>query len=653
MRLPWPFRRSDPPDSPAPGPAESVPPAERPNPRAWASLPPIQRTVGEPPLVAPAEPFLERVPGAHPLPPIVQPLAHEVSHVAPPGLVVAMPRSVPTLTSNVALTPRPVPARHRTIEAEPGSPSADLPVAPSEPSRGPSPAVQALESASGAAPPLAPRSLQVVPAEAIARAPSHPLTRADPPTPAGVAPVGGRPVVSRRMQTEGAGSVPSPNLPGASTGQASLPGMRGGRRPGLGAPLPTAAGTGATPPATTTTTSSGSSAAPSAAAVPSSAPLPGTPARPAMSPRRTMVQRRAGSPTSGHVPAGDGAAAAAGRHDPGAPAGPNSTGATSLDTPGPAPTVDDRSALSRLPVLRVTAPLPAVTVARSIDPARAAPSGDPLADAGGVGTAGRGSPPAPVGVASTTGWAAAARPGTSSAAGPATGRVPTRPLVSRRSLATADVPVPRPTGDDAPSGMGPASTPAELGDADTGLTGGNWPGMLPGAAPGMLPGAWSGEAPAGQSTALPGPIQRFATARSAGGGSPAWPTGGSDGGRLRLATGPIARPATSAAPPAETGAAAAPTIARSIVAAPAAPTTGQGQPAGGPGRPVEGQIGPVATAIVQRVDGAAPPPPSEPAGHSEDELDELARALFGRFRNRLRTEYIHEREARGRTFDNV
>jgi hypothetical protein len=60
-----------------------------------------------------------------------------------------------------------------------------------------------------------------------------------------------------------------------------------------------------------------------------------------------------------------------------------------------------------------------------------------------------------------------------------------------------------------------------------------------------------------------------------------------------------------------------------------------------------------ATAVVQRVDGAAPPPPSPRPGHTDDELDELARALFGRFRNRLRTEYIHEREARGRTFDNV
>ncbi len=57
-----------------------------------------------------------------------------------------------------------------------------------------------------------------------------------------------------------------------------------------------------------------------------------------------------------------------------------------------------------------------------------------------------------------------------------------------------------------------------------------------------------------------------------------------------------------------------------------------------------------ATPVVQRVDGAAPPAPTE-QGRSESELDELARALFGRIRTHLRTEVIHEREAKGLTFD--
>jgi len=40
-------------------------------------------------------------------------------------------------------------------------------------------------------------------------------------------------------------------------------------------------------------------------------------------------------------------------------------------------------------------------------------------------------------------------------------------------------------------------------------------------------------------------------------------------------------------------------------------------------------------------------------GHSERELEELAQALFSRIRGRLRNELIHDREAKGLTFDNV
>ena len=51
------------------------------------------------------------------------------------------------------------------------------------------------------------------------------------------------------------------------------------------------------------------------------------------------------------------------------------------------------------------------------------------------------------------------------------------------------------------------------------------------------------------------------------------------------------------------------------------------------------------------MDGAAPSPESSRDGHSDSELDELAQALFGRIRTHLRAEVIHEREARGLTFD--
>ena len=53
--------------------------------------------------------------------------------------------------------------------------------------------------------------------------------------------------------------------------------------------------------------------------------------------------------------------------------------------------------------------------------------------------------------------------------------------------------------------------------------------------------------------------------------------------------------------------------------------------------------------------GSGPVPPTGPAssGHSEKDLDELAQALFGRIRGRLRSDLIYDREAKGLTFDNV
>jgi hypothetical protein len=59
-----------------------------------------------------------------------------------------------------------------------------------------------------------------------------------------------------------------------------------------------------------------------------------------------------------------------------------------------------------------------------------------------------------------------------------------------------------------------------------------------------------------------------------------------------------------------------------------------------------------ATPVVQRAD-APSAPTAEPGrqGQSDAELDELASKLFGRIRSRLRTEVIHEREAKGLTFD--
>jgi hypothetical protein len=109
----------------------------------------------------------------------------------------------------------------------------------------------------------------------------------------------------------------------------------------------------------------------------------------------------------------------------------------------------------------------------------------------------------------------------------------------------------------------------------------------------------------------------------------------------------LARAVVAAPPPAP---APAPAPVNRIVAdAPApAPAVQAARPAGGATTAIS------ATPIVQRVDGAAPPAEDGQRGgqaHSETELDELARALFGRIRNHLRTEVIHEREAKGLTFD--
>jgi hypothetical protein len=161
--------------------------------------------------------------------------------------------------------------------------------------------------------------------------------------------------------------------------------------------------------------------------------------------------------------------------------------------------------------------------------------------------------------------------------------------------------------------------------------------------PGLTPGA----PPAAQRLAS-GPM---AAARTAVAGTPG-SAGARDGAR-----GPAA--ARAHEPPL--------TLARSVVAAPVpAPVTAPepvnrivaDAPAPAPAvqasRPAGGAAAISATPIVQRVDSAAPPAEGGQRGgqaHSETELDELAKALFGRIRTHLRTEVIHEREAKGLTFD--
>jgi hypothetical protein len=67
---------------------------------------------------------------------------------------------------------------------------------------------------------------------------------------------------------------------------------------------------------------------------------------------------------------------------------------------------------------------------------------------------------------------------------------------------------------------------------------------------------------------------------------------------------------------------------------------------------------PPGAVAVQRAEQTSPTP-VPPAGtdqsapRSERDLDELAQALFSRIRGRIRSELIHDREAKGLTFDSV
>jgi hypothetical protein len=151
-------------------------------------------------------------------------------------------------------------------------------------------------------------------------------------------------------------------------------------------------------------------------------------------------------------------------------------------------------------------------------------------------------------------------------------------------------------------------------------------------------------------------------------GSPAQPGAGSPAAQPRTAAGPTPRPRPAAQPahdtptlqlarpasppppaPAPAPVAQAPVASRIEAATPvpASPSpTVQTSAAPGAGLPSL-----TVTPVVQRVEGTAPPVQGGQSGHTDRELDELAKQLFGRFRGQLRAEVITEREARGLGFD--
>ncbi len=678
MRLPWPFGRSTAapaettPDSPAPVAPEA--PARPRSTGAWAALPPIQRAVGAAPLVASSAAFLEGVPGVQPLPPIVEPLGHDVTQVAPAGLVAAPVHAVSSLTSSAALVP---PRVQRRTEAS-GQGTASGPAAQGAAFDAPSPAAADAPSSVSAAsvgvsaetvpvdPPA--RQLGVVTPAATVQPPDRPLTRANPPS----APPDrtDRPLVGRRTQVQttqataplstssgsGASSSPSkaqPTPPDSRAGQAATS-TTAGRRSGLGVPLPEAPATAvpvtgrplpglglsrlaanlpapAAPAGSRTTVSAPQAAAPVGGDAARISPTAGA------APLRTTIQRRTnGSRSAQSRPEAEEPVASEG--DPAGPA----AGPAATSTPDPAP----RHAAS-LPVLRVVAQSGAAGATEAAVTASApGGGGSPTSTAGRTGSA----ESAP---RSTVARSVAAEP----LVPPPAARPQRRPLAGSQQIGQVGAVQRQATPDAAPSRAGGVSAGSDSGSTTSWLAPDVFAGSGLDASTGQtwtLPG-WEPSGPA--SKHVPG-VQRAAASD--------WPAPIGPGADLRTApafsrrpddargqstTLALARPAAlPPAPRADTGGGAPPTVARSIESDAGAPQvqTITASP------PVQGPVfGPTATPVVQRIDGSPPPAP-EPRGsseHSDEELDELARSLFSRLRNRLRNEYIYEREAKGLTFD--
>ena len=674
---------------------------------AWATLPPIQRTVSAAPLVAPAAPFLADVPGHRPLPPIVQPLGHDTGPTAPPGLVVAHVATVPSLTSRASMPTRPVQRRASDVapvaapvdeaagrSTEPANPAWTSPVAAApSPAVGSAPVrkVAAVSPAATVTPAARPLTRSPEPV-AVARRSTGPATAA---AASSFAP--GRPRARRRAAAPGMTPVPgaraTPPLRGtppartvsrwAETASSRSPAPAAG----LGTPL------GATP---ATPSHPGVREVPSPSPSASPAPAAGSPAAPR--PQGTAALPKAGlgaplaSPPAGAVAqrlpmAGParrpGATSAPGASTTPPTAAPSAVpsavpSATSLAAAAPAPA----RPLPVLPVARRRTdeggdPEPVAGAARALAPshpahAQPAPASpapvSPAAPASGAASPDRSTPGArplrPVVTAQrdATGIPPAA-PGTSvPARGASSDGLPATvrglPLNPPNPLASPDeepVPLQRlgtvPVASPAPSPVTPREIvfPArDVAPAPSTMPGTSVLADLPGirgipgvqrqAGAGPIPALpWGSPAPSSLSGRGLSPTGRDLSPSGRGQS----PSGAAPRGPLALARHQPAAPAAAAAP-------SSPVVAR-IVADPATPAMGPVvQPSPASGGTTVGSL--TATPIVQRVDGAAPAAPSE-AGRSETELDELARALFGRIRTHLRAEVIHEREAKGLTFD--
>jgi hypothetical protein len=672
VRLPWPFGRSTATDDATandatPSAATPVAPAVSPEPRptgAWATLPPIQRAVGAAPLVAASDTFLEAVPGVHPLSPIVQPLGHDVSPVAPAGLVVAPVHAVSSLTSHQALVPPPVQRRTEVVGGH-AAPDGNAPATGAGPAIPPAAATTVTPSESVRVDPPA-RQLGIVTPAATAQPPDRPLTRFEPPAarPAGTE----RPLLGRRTQVQAspaasptvapAGPVASGARHSSQTDAApARPGPASNsspstRRPGLGLPLPAAPATAVPTDArprpglglqrmTAIETPTAGTAGPSASAAGGSRPIGSSPTAGA-APLRTTIQRRmTGLRTAGSE---------------GEPATDRPGGGADLAGPSDSPTAGAASrSRASLPVLPVLRPNPRSGAADGS-------SEPPVETLPAPGTSPTATTPRP-GASATSSAPAARTAGHGASGSKALQLSPTgpqrRPLAGSRPIGQIGAVQRSATGAPAPSnpvagspvgGGNPAQAwagPAALGGA---------PFDAPSAPRWVLPGWEDGSSAADdavvQRQSASGPVMPIAAGagRGSGPGFARERAGGHGGSTAMPLAGPSGSAATSAFGQSGPSIGTLGTVARSIApefAGPSVQTVAAVPPVQGP------VFGPTATPVVQRIDGS-PPAASDTKGgaeHSDEELDELARSLFGRLRNRLRSEYIYEREAKGLTFD--
>jgi len=712
VRLPWPLGRRTPSDGPSPGmPAEApgpASPAPAPSPPApadttarptgaWRSLPPIQRASSAPPLVAPAAPFLADVPGHRPLPPIVGPLGHDLTPSAPAGLVVARPSAVPSLTASVPMPTRPLQRHASGSAAVEGTPAAGPETLPGI-TAGPWSPGSSSSSTSPAVEPV--RHLATVTPAATVTPPSRPLTQAPPLTVVAQRSRGGSP--SSPAQGSGAPAGPAGGPPwtaGAASpvmaaavalgaGNLSLPPVAVSKsRPGvqrrwseaasaaqapvvgLGAPItgssPTPASGSAHAPGASDAASSGTSAGQAPAAASAGVPMTASPS-PAMPATATPLQatpvhadtpggpRRTGlgAPLSGPLPVAQRIPIGL-RRRPGEQASASITqaGTANLDlraraSSGPA-SAPARS-LPVLPVSRMAAGSPstagASTPAAAPAPARAhvplqlpTLGTRPLRTSVDLTHDGDASPDP-----------ASPVPAVWSAVGSLPGTVTTLPNhgsygdVQAVPLQHLDEAVPVQRLDAAQVSAARASA-ARATSAPGAARDAAFPAPAGRAHPWTMPFPAGQAGRGGSASGGAGVSGLAAVQRSAGPGTPTLRQSSSHGASRGASSGAAS---LSLAHPH----AAAPSVNR-IVASPASAPVPAPAVQTSTARASAGLPAFSATPVVQRVDGAAPAAPDGGGAHSDSELDQLAKALFPRIKNHLRAEVIHEREAKGLTFD--